>query len=73
MDGNTKMTELETILKLPTPRLLAYYKKHYRDRSGRMRYNFECLSKITEAEYKEFNDRRELIAQELATREHIEK
>ena len=67
------MTTLNKILDLPTPRLLAYYKKHYRrsnpfvDREDDGVYNYD---KEKHHEWQAIHD---AIRAELDNREHVEK
>jgi hypothetical protein len=60
------------ILQLPTPRLLAYFKKHLRNRRGIMTYNTFTTGYRTEAEYNEFMADYNAVTAELNTREHVE-
>ena len=61
---------LQQILNLPTPRLLAYYKAHYRSGNPYNRYyNFAG----DEAASARWEANRKAIKQELDTREHVEK
>lgn len=61
------------ILKLPTPRLLAYYKKHYQrsnpfvDREDDGVYNYD------EAKHDEWEATHDAIKAELDKRSHVEK
>ena len=63
------------ILKLPTPRLLAYYKKRYRrDNPYRDQEWFsEEAREANRADAKEWDADRATIKAELNTREHVEK
>jgi hypothetical protein len=63
----------KNILELPTTRLLAFFKKHYRDRRGRMSYNCFTCGYITEAEYDDFMEKYNIIKNELDSREHVDK
>jgi hypothetical protein len=60
----------EKILNLPTPRLLAYYKKHYRGGNPYTRY---YLYEGDEAAAAQWDKDCEAIKTELNTREHVEK
>lgn len=59
---------INKILELPTPRLLAYFKKHYRN----LYHNRFGWSEAAQAKYKGFESNREKILAELSTREHVE-
>jgi len=62
----------QRILELPTPRLLAYFKKHYRNRRGVMEYN--CAneySHITEADLAAFITDFDTVKAELNRRENV--
>lgn len=59
------------ILDLPTPRLLAYYKKHYRKPNPYTDYYGE-VAVDDQAVYDEWNADKETLKNELATREHVQ-
>jgi len=64
----------QRILELPTPRLLAYFKKHYRNRRGLMEHS--CSSeygRITQEDLDKFISEFNAIKVELDNREHVEK
>jgi len=65
----------ERILNLPTHRLLAYFKKHYRDRKGRIEYSVSCgeHGNYTQEDLDEFMKEFNTIKVELDNREHVEK
>lgn len=66
MGGHTRLTE-EQLRALPTPRLLTYYKKHYRvDRSAGWDDDNIC-----EADLNRRNHRR-LVRRIMNEREHVE-
>lgn len=59
------------ILKLPTPRLLAFYKKHYRGINPYGDYYGYGAEDGNTERYEEWNAECEAIKEELANREHI--
>jgi len=64
---------LKEILKLPTPRLLAYYKKHYRNgRNPFISYYSEHPSPEDKAKADSWTACRVTIQNELSIREHVE-
>lgn len=58
------------ILDLPTPRLLAYYKKYYRGNNLYLGYDGIILDQEA---YDEFVADRDAIKAELETREHVQR
>lgn len=62
------------VIKLPTHRLLAYFKKHYRDRRGQMEHNCRSEhSSTTQEDLDNFMSEFNIIKVELDNREHVEK
>lgn len=62
----------EFILNLPTPRLLKYFKKHYRDRKGYIQYHYTNSEDNGDQEYlEEFMESYNAIKAELDRREHV--
>ena len=61
------------ILKLPTPRLLAYFKKYYRDRRGFIEYHRGNEQYVSKENYDTFMAEFDMIQAELNGREHVEK
>jgi len=59
------------ILKLPTPRLLAYYKKHYRGQSPYTDYWGQVEEREAD-QHAEYEAEREALKKELGNREHVE-
>ena len=63
------MPNMKTILALPTPRLLTYFKKYYRN----FTHNRYWVDEGEERKrYEGFKSRRAAIQTELSMREHIE-
>ena len=67
------MNNLTDMLKLPTPRLLAYFKKHYRDRRGYIENHRGHEGYVTAEYYEAFMTEFNIIQTELNGREHVEK
>ena len=63
---------IKEIQALSTPRLLMYFKKHYRDRHGRMRYNCFTCGHLSEEDYDDFMVEYNIVKDELNTRGHVE-
>ena len=66
------MDNLTPILNLPTPRLLAYFKKHYRDRRGSMEKAAGEYGHLTAEDLANFMEKYDLLKIELAARENID-
>ena len=62
----------EHILKLPTPRLLTYFKKYYRGKDGTKQYLY-VHGNISKEELLTWSDDYDIIKNELDRREHVEK
>ena len=59
------------ILELPTPRLLTYFKKHYRRPNPYQDY-YGGVEPDDQEAYDEWNKEREALKEELARREHVD-
>ena len=62
--------ELAQILKLPTPRLLTYYKKYYRGPNPYTDY-WGYIEENQRDEYEAFEAERKVLKDELDNREHV--
>lgn len=62
------------ILKLPTPRLLAFYKKHYRRPNPYSEHHYYYYSYTYDVDaYNQFEADCNTVKDELSRREHVER
>jgi len=61
------------ILKLPTPRLLAYFKKHYQRSNPHVDNDDRGIFNYDEAKFNEWQNDYQALKTELDKRKHVEK